>query len=83
MTQHQVAERLNISQVHVSNLENGKANPSLELLEKLTDLYGYNPYVLAYYLNSVGLEDWYETANYAIHWLSERRFVCRKLVKET
>jgi transcriptional regulator with XRE-family HTH domain len=48
LTQRAAADRLGVSFVHLSNLENDKARPSPELLEKFRDVYGVDLYVYAW-----------------------------------
>src|SRR5688572_16389507 len=43
----QAAEELQISFVHLSNIENGKASPSPEMLEKFRQAWGIDLYMLA------------------------------------
>ncbi len=43
-----MAERLGITAVHLSNIENGKAIPSPKLLSKYQELWGIDLYVLAW-----------------------------------
>jgi len=39
MTQHQLADKLGFSQVHLANLELGKKKPNVELLLKLSEFF--------------------------------------------
>src|SRR5713226_5066698 len=48
MTQIAAAEALGISQVHLSNIENNKAIPSPKLMDRYTELWGIDLYVLAW-----------------------------------
>ena len=50
MTQRAAAEALNVSYVHLSNLERGKAAPSLSLLERFRTVFGVDLHVLAWCL---------------------------------
>jgi len=47
--QSEAAEKLNITNVHLSNLEKGKSTPSIKLIEKVEEVYGVNIYVLAWH----------------------------------
>jgi len=40
LKQKELAEKLNVSQQVISNIENDKTNPDVELLRKIADLYG-------------------------------------------
>lgn len=48
LTQREAARRLRISNVHLSNIENNKASPSLELVERYRALWNVDLYVLAW-----------------------------------
>jgi transcriptional regulator with XRE-family HTH domain len=48
LTQREAAERLQISYVHLSNLENDKAAPTRNVLEKFRELWGIDLYVLSW-----------------------------------
>jgi len=48
LTQKEVAQSLGISIVHLSNVENDKATPSNDLLEKYHDNWGVDLYILAW-----------------------------------
>jgi transcriptional regulator with XRE-family HTH domain len=48
LTQTQAARQLGISVVHLCNIENSKASPSQELLERFRGLWGIDLYVLAW-----------------------------------
>lgn len=47
LTQSQLAEKLGVSVVHLSNLENGHGLPSIELLRKYKAVTGRDPYCIA------------------------------------
>ncbi len=47
LSQRDAAEELGISFVHLSNIENGKASPSPEMLERFRDAWGIDIYMLA------------------------------------
>src|SRR5437763_1670244 len=51
LSQRAAAEALGISQVHLSNIENNKAVPSPNLLERYRQLWGVDLYVLAWCLH--------------------------------
>ena len=51
MTQRAAAEVLGVSVVHLCNVENGKANPSLELIAKYQETWGVDLYVLTWCLH--------------------------------
>lgn len=51
LKQKVAAERLGISVVHLCNIENDKATPSAELLERYRDRWGIDLYVLAWCLH--------------------------------
>lgn len=42
--QKTVAERLNVTPGHISNIENGKVSPSLKLFEDMLEIYGVKSY---------------------------------------
>ncbi len=48
LTQRAVADRLGISYVHLCNLENNKARPSAEMLEKFRRVFGVDLYVYSW-----------------------------------
>jgi len=48
LTQRAAAERLDISFVHLCNIENGKSNPSPDLLLKFREAFGVDLYVYAW-----------------------------------
>jgi transcriptional regulator with XRE-family HTH domain len=48
LTQQQMAERLGITNVHLSNVENNKAFPSQGLIDRYRDLFDIDLYVLAW-----------------------------------
>jgi transcriptional regulator with XRE-family HTH domain len=48
LTQRVAAQQLGISVVHLCNIENDKASPSPELLERFRDLWGIDLYVLSW-----------------------------------
>jgi len=50
LTQVVLAERLEISQVHLSNFENGKSRPSLELIAKYKEVLGVDLNMFAWCL---------------------------------
>jgi transcriptional regulator with XRE-family HTH domain len=50
LTQRAAAELLGISVVHLCNIENNKATPSQDLLDKFQRLWGVDLYVLAWCL---------------------------------
>lgn len=50
MTQRATAAALDISYVHLSNIENNKSTPSPELLERYRRLWGIDLYILAWCL---------------------------------
>ena len=50
LTQRATAQKLGISPVHLSNIENGKANPSPGLLARYRELWNVDLYVLAWCL---------------------------------
>lgn len=47
-TQRATADALSVSYVHLCNIENGKAKPSQELLDRFRKLWGIDLYVLAW-----------------------------------
>jgi transcriptional regulator with XRE-family HTH domain len=51
LTQRAAAEQLNISYVHLCNIENSKAMPSPSLLERFRELWNVDLYVLAWCLH--------------------------------
>src|SRR5262249_35809008 len=51
LSQKAAADALGISQVHLSNIENNKALPSPNLLERYRELWGVDLYVLAWCLH--------------------------------
>lgn len=51
ITQREVAERLGISYVHLSNIENNKVLPSASILESYKSIWGIDLYVLGWCLN--------------------------------
>ena len=50
LKQKEAAEKLGISVVHLSNLENDKAAPSTDLLDRYRECWGIDLYVLAWCL---------------------------------
>jgi transcriptional regulator with XRE-family HTH domain len=48
LTQREVATELGISQVHYCNIENGKSQPSMDLLDKFAEVYGIDLMVFAW-----------------------------------
>lgn len=48
LTQTEAARQLGITNVHLSNIENNKASPSLELIEKFRKVWNVDLYVLAW-----------------------------------
>jgi transcriptional regulator with XRE-family HTH domain len=48
LTQREAASKLQISYVHLSNLENDKAAPTRNVLEKFRELWGIDLYVLSW-----------------------------------
>lgn len=48
LTQREMADKLSISIVHLSNIENNKSVPSRELLESYSQIWGVDLYVLAW-----------------------------------
>ena len=48
LTQREAAEKLQISYVHLSNLENDKAAPTRNVLEKFREVWGIDLYVLSW-----------------------------------
>jgi transcriptional regulator with XRE-family HTH domain len=51
LTQQELADRLGITNVHLSHIENNKAYPSPALLERFRELYGIDLYVAAWCLH--------------------------------
>src|SRR5262245_10014300 len=51
VTQRRAAELLEVSVVHLCNIENGKSAPSPALLDRYRELWGVDLYVLAWCLN--------------------------------
>jgi transcriptional regulator with XRE-family HTH domain len=51
LSQREAAEALGITQVHLSNIENNKSQPSPNLLERYRELWGVDLYVLAWCLH--------------------------------
>jgi transcriptional regulator with XRE-family HTH domain len=47
-TQRETADALEVSYVHLCNVENGKTQPSQALLDRFRDLWGIDLYVLAW-----------------------------------
>ncbi|WP_422931797.1 helix-turn-helix domain-containing protein [Singulisphaera sp. PoT] len=50
LTQHELAERLGITNVHLSHIENNKAYPSPALLARFQELFEIDLYVVAWCL---------------------------------
>ena len=50
-SQKAAARRLGITQVHLSNIENNKAMPSQNLVDRYRDLWGIDLYILAWCLH--------------------------------
>jgi len=50
LSQGNAARLLGISQVHLSNVENNKSWPSPELIDRIRDAWGVDPYILAWCL---------------------------------
>jgi transcriptional regulator with XRE-family HTH domain len=48
LTQRAAAEKLGVSVVHLCNIENGKSNPSPDLLIKFRDVFGVDLYVYSW-----------------------------------
>jgi transcriptional regulator with XRE-family HTH domain len=48
VTQREAANQLGVSVVHLCNIEKGRATPSEDLLERFTQLWGVDLYVLAW-----------------------------------
>jgi transcriptional regulator with XRE-family HTH domain len=48
LTQRELAEKLRISVVHLSNIETGTANPSRDLVDRFRDLCGVDLYILTW-----------------------------------
>jgi len=48
LTQHEMAEALGITNVHVSNIENDKSFPSQQLIDRYREKFGIDLYVLAW-----------------------------------
>ena len=48
LSQKETAEKLGISNVHLCNVENGKAQPSSDLLAKYREIWGIDLYVFAW-----------------------------------
>jgi transcriptional regulator with XRE-family HTH domain len=51
LNQRQAAEKLDVSVVHLCNIENDKALPSAALIERYRELWGVDLYVLAWCLH--------------------------------
>ena len=51
LSQRQAADALGITQVHLSNIENNKSQPSPNLLDRYRELWGVDLYVLAWCLH--------------------------------
>lgn len=51
LTQRETAELLDVSVVHLCNIENNKSIPSRALIERYRDLWGVDLYVLAWCLH--------------------------------
>lgn len=51
LTQHELADRLGITNVHLSHIENNKAYPSPVLLARFQELFGIDLYVVAWCLD--------------------------------
>jgi transcriptional regulator with XRE-family HTH domain len=47
LTQVELSDRLGVSVVHISTLENGHALPSIELLRAYDSIFGADPYCTA------------------------------------
>jgi transcriptional regulator with XRE-family HTH domain len=47
LTQVELSNRLGVSVVHISTLENGHALPSIDLLRAYNSICGRDPYILA------------------------------------
>lgn len=50
LTQQSAADALGVTNVHLCNLENNKATPSTALIKRCRELWGTDPYVLAWCL---------------------------------
>jgi transcriptional regulator with XRE-family HTH domain len=48
LTQHQLAEALKVTNVHISNIENEKSFPSQELIDRYREKFGIDLYVMAW-----------------------------------
>jgi transcriptional regulator with XRE-family HTH domain len=48
LTQQELAEKLGITNVHLSNIENCKASPSQVLIDRYSELFDIDLYVLAW-----------------------------------
>ncbi len=48
LTQQEVADRLNITTVHLSSIENSRSQPSRQLLERFYENWGFDLYILAW-----------------------------------
>lgn len=46
LTQREIGKKLGISHVHVCNIQSGHAGFSIELLAKIKEQFGYDPYLL-------------------------------------
>ena len=47
LTMRAFAARIGVSHVHVNDLERGKTMPSVDLLERVREAFGFDPHVLA------------------------------------
>lgn len=50
LSQRRVADALKISAVHLCNIEHGNSRPSMDLIDAYNDLFGVDPYILAWVL---------------------------------
>jgi transcriptional regulator with XRE-family HTH domain len=52
LTQHEMASSLNVTNVHLSNIENNKSFPSQELIDRFRVEYDVDLYILAWCRNA-------------------------------
>lgn len=63
LTMRAFAARLGVSHVHVNDLEHGKVSPSIELLGRVREEYGFDPYLLMALKNEGDVEKYYRLLN--------------------
>ena len=79
LSQRAAAKACGISYVHLCNCEGGHAQPSFDLLDKLSALYGVDVYVLAWarHADLSGRPRVLQQARAILHQILERRVVAK------